>query len=230
MATGWAVRVAVTALACAAAGCEPAAEPERMQRGRVIDQDTGEPIAGAIVVGRYMGGMSWGGSSCNRAESAVSDAQGWFELPVDPKSGSMLKEAYKRGYDRGNTNRSAFQKGGSSNWAVMVLKWDAANGRAEMVRIEPELYASEAEALAASGEKANAFLRRSGGDRQERLTQLRLYQDDCAGPPRTTAGLAPFVERILAEQIELGERPDAIDISERRLERARSQAAEGRRK
>ena len=81
MSGSYATRLAVTVFALLVGGCDLFGE--QTQRGRVLDQDTGEPIAGAIVVGRYMGGISWGGSSCNRAESAVSDAQGWFELPVD---------------------------------------------------------------------------------------------------------------------------------------------------
>ena len=85
MSGSYATRLAVTVFALLVGGCDLFGE--QTQRGRVLDQDTGEPIAGAIVVGRYMGGISWGGSSCNRAESAVSDAQGWFELPVDRKDG-----------------------------------------------------------------------------------------------------------------------------------------------
>ncbi len=99
------------ALALAAAAFASAAwlhltTPTEM-RGRVVDQDTNEPIAGAIVVARYFGGISWGGSSCNRAESAISDADGWFTFPIDAAAGGALMEAYKRGYDRGNISKSA---------------------------------------------------------------------------------------------------------------------------
>ena len=120
------VCLVVTAFALLVGGCDLSGE--RMQRGRVLDQDTGEPIAGAIVVGRYMGGISWGGSSCNRAESAVSDAQGWFELPVDRKDGTPLMEAYKRGYDRGNSTRHAYlENAWTREWRILVQRWDETN-------------------------------------------------------------------------------------------------------
>lgn len=215
-----AVRFAVTMFALLVGGCELSGE--QMQRGRVLDQDTGEPVAGAIVVGRYMGGISWGGSSCNRAESVVSDAQGWFELPVDRKDGTPMMEAYKRGYDRGNGVRYAFLKNAwTREWRISVQKWDDSNTVATQTSVEPEVYRTEATAKAASGESVNVYLRKSRGSREERLRQLRLFQDDCAGGPRTTVGLVPFIEGILSEQKELGEREDVLDITRRRLERAR---------
>ena len=138
--------LAVTVFALLVGGCDLSGE--RMQRGRVLDQDTGEPIAGAIVVGRYMGGISWGGSSCNRAESAVSDAQGWFELPVDRKDGTPLMEAYKRGYDRGNPTQACIpgRIAWTREWRVSVQKWNDSQHAAEIVRVEPEVYRTEAAA------------------------------------------------------------------------------------
>jgi hypothetical protein len=216
----FATRLAVIAFALLVGGCD--LPGEQMQRGRVLDQDTGEPIAGAIVLGRYMGGISWGGSSCNRAESAVSDAQGWFELPVDRKDGTPLMEAYKRGYDRGNPVRYAFLNNAwTREWRISVQKWNDSNTLSTQTGIEPEIYRTEASAKAASGEDVNVHLRISRGTREERLRQLRLFQDDCAGRPRTTVGLVPFIEGILSEQRELGEREDVLDITRSRLERAR---------
>jgi len=215
-----AIRLAVTAFALLVGGCDLSGE--QMQHGRVLDQDTGEPIAGAIVVGRYMGGISWGGSSCNRAESAVSDAQGWFELPVDSKDGTPLMEAYKRGYDRGNPTRHAYLANAwTREWRISVLRWDESNLVSQLVVVEPEIYRTETSAKAASGEDVNVHLRVSRGPREERLRQLRLFQADCAGRSRTTVGLVPFIEGILSEQMGLGEREDVLDITRSRLERAR---------
>jgi len=220
MSGSYAIRLAVTVFALLVGGCDLSGE--QTQRGRVLDQDTGEPIAGAIVVGRYMGGISWGGSSCNRAESAVSDAQGWFELPVDRKDGTPLMEAYKRGYDRGNPVRYAFLNNAwTREWRISVQKWNDSNTQAVQVGVEPEVYRTEATAKVASGEDVNVHLRKSRGMQEERLRQLRIFQDDCAGHPRTSVGLVPFIEGILSEQMDLGEREDVLDITRRRLERAR---------
>jgi len=205
MTAGWVIRVTTIALVVVAAGCDLMGE--QVPRGRVIDQDTGEPIAGAIVVGRYMGGISWGGSSCNRAESAISDAQGWFELPVDDKAGSIHKEAYKRGYDRGNPSRIAvLTNPWTREWRISVQKWNASNTNAtEIVGFEPERYWLESSAKSASGELVNVYLRRSKGSPEERIRELRGFQKSCAGSPRRSDGLLPLLEEILKEQVELGD-------------------------
>lgn len=221
-----AVLLIVAAAALAGAGCDLFAE--KVHRSRVIDQDTGEPVAGAIVTGRYFGGISWGGSSCNRAESTVSDAQGRFELPLDPKAGPLLLEAFKRGYVRGNPTRYAVPKTPSAReWRISVQKWNETNSRATVVAYESETYASEAAAKRASGEDVDVFVRKASDSRDQVLSALRMYQDDCAGPPRTSTGLLPLAEAILSQQIELGEDEGALDITRRRVERARRQAAQG---
>ena len=45
----------IALFALLAGGCSEAGPAATEFRGRVIDQDTGQPIAGAIVVGKYMG-------------------------------------------------------------------------------------------------------------------------------------------------------------------------------
>ena len=194
----------VAAAALAGAGCDLFAE--KVHRSRVIDQDTGEPVAGAIVAGRYFGGISWGGSSCNRAESTVSDAQGWFELPLDPKAGPLLLEAFKRGYVRGSRPRFAVPKNdGSGQWQVTFQKWDEANTRVETVTFGPEVYPSEAAAKAASGQDSDVFVRRAPADRNAHVKELWGYQKDCTGPPQSSDGLLPFLQEILKDQTDLGD-------------------------
>jgi hypothetical protein len=218
-----AARLASLALVLLVGACDLLGE--KSQRGQVLDQDTGEPIAGAIVVGRYMGGGAWAGSGCNRAESAVSDAQGWFELPVDRDAGPVLKEAYKRGFDRGKPARVAeLFNYYTREWRVKVLQWDESNRNGKIVRIEPEVYRFESTAKRASGEGVNVYVRRTNGNREDRVMSLRLFQVDCAGPPRSTAGLVPFIEAILREQEELQDVPAALDSSRYFLESARRKA------
>lgn len=192
------------AMVLAGAGCDLFAE--KVHRGQVIDQDTGEPVAGAIVAGRYFGGISFGGSSCNRAESTVSDAQGWFELPLDPKAGPLLLEAFKRGYVRGSRPRFAVPKNdGSGQWQVTFQKWNEANTRVETVTYGPEVYPSEAAAKAASGQDSGVFLRRAPRDRNAHVRELWGYQKDCAGSAQSSDGLLPFLQEILKDQTELGD-------------------------
>ncbi|MCC6193722.1 MAG: hypothetical protein IT518_04565 [Burkholderiales bacterium] len=194
----------VAAAVLAGAGCDLFAE--KVHRGRVIDQDTREPVPGAIVSGRYFGGVSWGGSSCNRAESTVSDAQGWFELPLDPKSGPLLLEGFKRGYVRGNRPLYAFpKKDGSGEWQVSIQKWNEASTKVETVTIAPEVYPSEAAAKAASGQDRDVFVRKAPADRDAHIRELWGYQKDCTGPPRSSDGLVPFLQEILKDQTELGD-------------------------
>lgn len=205
MTAGWVMRVMTVALVVLAAGCDLAGE--QVQRGRVIDQDTGEPIAGAIVVGRYEGHVAWGGSSCNRVESAISDAQGWFELPVDAKDGPPQMEGFKQGFGRGKRTRKAFLSNEwTREWRVVVQAWDDSNTRARIASMEPERYWSQASAKAASGEDVNVYLRHYHGDAEQRLRELRTLPKGCAGSPRVSAGLHPFLEAILSEQVALGEK------------------------
>jgi len=212
----------VAAAVLAGAGCDLFAE--KVHRGRVIDQDTREPVAGAIVSGRYFGGVSWGGSSCNRAESTVSDAQGRFELPLDPKAGSLHLEAFKRGYVRGSRPRLAVpKKDGRGEWQVSVQKWNEANTMVEAVTIEPEVYRSEAAAKAASGEDVDVFVRRAPADRDAHIRELWGYQKDCPGPTRTSEGLVPFLQEILKDQTELGD-ASGIKSTHQWIEMARTPA------
>jgi hypothetical protein len=195
-------------------------------RGRVVDQDTNEPIAGAIVVARYFGGISWGGSSCNRAESAISDADGWFTFPIDAAAGGTLMEAYKRGYDRGNPSRAVYpDKALPGKWRISILKWSEDNMDGRSIGQEPEIYSSEEAAQAASGRLTNVYLRKSSGSREARLRMLHIFQTGCGGPAKTTPGLAPFIEAILAEQIELNDQESAIGATRRFLEWARERTA-----
>lgn len=201
-------------------GCAP--EKSQFQRGRVLDQDTGKPIAGAIVVGRYIGGVAWGGSSCNRAESTTSDEHGWFELPVDRDAGTILEAAYKRGYDPGNRIRMAFEtEHGSGQWRVSIYKWDEVNRQSIIVGVDPVTYTTESAAKEASGEDTDVPMRQSTGQREIRLWKLRTYEKDCAGRPRTSAGLVPFIEAILKEQTELGDEQSRIASTQFYLDVAR---------
>ncbi len=76
--------------------------PPRELHARVLDADTFEGIADAIVLAEYkaFGPMGSGGVSCHLGETTVSDKDGWFTLPLDPdpRSGMPILQAYHRGY------------------------------------------------------------------------------------------------------------------------------------
>jgi hypothetical protein len=204
-------------------GACSAEKPPAESRGRVNDQETGQSIAGAIVFGRYMGSIAWGGGACNRVESTVSDKDGWFTLPLDPDAGSIHLEAYHRDYVHGNRTRRAFAEDVSHNiWKVSIQKWDEANRYATTVAVEPTIYHSEKEAMEASGERKDVYLRRFKGTREEKLHDLHTYQIVCGGPPRTTSGLVPVIEAILAEEAELKDSQEGMAATREILDSAKS--------
>jgi hypothetical protein len=178
-------------------------------RGRVIDQDTEMPIAGALVVGKYIGSIAWAGASCDRIESAVSDQEGWFTIPTDSNGKPPFMDAYSRGYGRGNSSRHAFNgaEGDIGKWQVEVQRWDADNRRAKVLSIEPTIYRSQLEAEEASRERKDVYLRRFKGNREEYLMELRALVNTgvCGGGPQTSSGPIEFLEAIHGEQVALGE-------------------------
>jgi hypothetical protein len=213
----------LVSVAIALARCSDAAPPqETVNRGQVLDQDTGKPITGAIVVGKYLGSMGAGGaSSCNRVESAVSDANGWFELPLDPKAGPLAMEAYHRGYRYGWPVRVA-ECDPKGNCTISQQRRDANDQVVSIVR-EPTIYHGWVEAMAASREGTDVYLKKSEGTPEERFRVLWGLEGatSCLARAKTTPGLEPLLEAILQEQIELGDSPDAIRVTRERIETAR---------
>jgi hypothetical protein len=207
------------ALAAASHAADP---PAKEKRGRVIDQDTNQGIAGAIVVATYEGSVFWGGSSCNRVESAISDAQGWFYLPTDDRSGVMLMEAYHKDYVHGRTTRHADYDPDKDQWDVIHLQWQP-NGKAKIIGQDAKSYKTEGEALDASGEKRDVYLMKVQGDRERRLFELHRLTMSCAGRPRTSAGLVPLLTALLAEQESLGDRAESLRNTRDSLEYAKQQ-------
>jgi hypothetical protein len=204
------------ACALALSGCSRSAPApqETVNRGQVIDVDTGKPIAGVIVVGRYRGSVRGSGaSSCNRVESAVSDENGWFELPLDPDAGPLTMEGYHRDYRHGwpvrvpvcGINRDPDQcqiwqeRRDESDVVVSVVK-------------EPKIYHGKVEATKESRYWQDVYMKRFAGSREQRIRELwRLPSaNSCLAPPRTSQGLLPFLQAILKEQIDLGDSQDAI--------------------
>jgi hypothetical protein len=210
----------VVILSLSAGACSDGDE----HRGYVIDQDTNLGIPGAIVIARYMGGAAWSGSGCNRAETTVSAADGSFSFPLDDRAGKILPEAYVRGYGRGARTRKAYLANRWINqWKIVVLEWNEENTKSKIARVEPEVFYTEASAKRATGEDVNVYVRRFNHTVAQRLQQLHIIQADCAGGPKTTEGLAPALEAMLAEQVELGDSPSAIQLTKDSLKIAQIQ-------
>jgi len=197
----WAL-LALALLALASCSIDVPTTPLQ-SRGRVIDQDTLQPIAGAIVVANYMGGGANHGTSCNRVESAVSDENGWFSVPVDPRDSPPFFEAYHPQYEHGKVLRRARNgaEGKIELWHVAVLRVDGS-----IDHYEAPIYTSEREAKEASGESRDVYMRRFEGSNSARVDELgRLVSaTSCAAPPQNGQGLVPFLEVILSEERSLG--------------------------
>lgn len=210
----------VVILSLSAGACSDGDE----HRGYVIDQDTNLGVPGDIVIARYMGGAAWSGSACSRAETTVSAADGSFSFPLDDRAGTILAEAYVRGYGRGARTRKAYLANQWINqWKIVVLEWDEENTKSKIARLEPEVFYTEASAKRATGEDVNVYVRKFNHTVAQRLQQLHIIQADCGGPPKTTEGLVPALEAMLVEQIELGDSPSAIKWTRDQLEIARLQ-------
>ena len=195
-------------------------------RGRVMNQDTLEGIQNAIVIGRYLSNRgARGGSSCNRIESAITDNSGWFVLPLDPSAGLLISDAYHVQFQHGQGLRFAQNgvNGDASSWQVLKYEWDRENKVGRIVGVEPEIYTSHAEAMEASRETKDVYLRRLDAGKRERLYELSRLTGlgICGGRHMTTAGALPFLEAILAEQRLLGASNVEIDQTLRNISMAR---------
>jgi len=192
--------------ACSPSVGAPAAEEVRY----VIDQDDGTPIPGAIVVATWRGTFgAHGAQACNRIESYVSGPDGSFRTPNDSKFGTVIVGAYKKGYERGNSPKSA-QAATDGNYRhaqVYHYRWNETNTRGDIASVEPKIYTNREEAMRASREHLDAFLRKSTKDRAGKLSELHRLrvEGNCDGPPQSTNGAVPFYEAIYAEQLELGD-------------------------
>jgi hypothetical protein len=213
--------VAVAALICVAVSCSLSDFVDGTSVGRVIDQDTGAPIPGAIVVGRYEG-LANGSQACNRIESAVSDANGTFEFPLDENTGALIVAGYHRNYVRGNSTRHAMQTDPANykKWQVVIVKWDETNSNATIISTEPTIYGSEKTALSASGEFRDVYLKRVQLTRENRLKELELWQTEanCYRSSKVSPGAVPFFQAILQEQLQLGAPASHIERTQEHIE------------
>ena len=215
-------------LATVLSGCSGSAAPppqETFNRGQVIDQDTGQPIPGVIVVGRYVGSVAASGaSSCNRVESAVSDENGWFELPLDPKAGPLLMEGYHKDYRHGYPVRVATCgiNGDPQQCQIWQNKRDDSDNVVSVVK-EPTIYHSRSEAEKAARYRKDLYLKRLDGTPEKRLYELHRLQSatSCLAQPRSSLGLIPFLEAILHEETALGDSESSIRITNERIDVAK---------
>ena len=71
-------------------------------KGRVVEEDSGRPVTGAVAVGYWTGvhvNVAGGTTYCIDAREAVTDANGEFEIP-DVSRGNFMIAIYKVGYKR----------------------------------------------------------------------------------------------------------------------------------
>jgi hypothetical protein len=212
-------------LAFALSACSGSAPSQgTINRGQVIDQDTGQPIPGVIVVGLYIGSVRGSGaSSCNRVESTVSDENGWFELPLDPNAGPLKMAGYHRDYRHGYPMRVPTCLSGRPDQCQIWQDRRDDNDHVISVVKEPKIYPSEDEAAKAARYWDDLYLKRLDGTRDKRLYELWRLQsaNSCLATPKTSQGLVPFLEAILQEELELGDSQSSIRDTKQQLAWAR---------
>jgi hypothetical protein len=222
--------VAVAGFICVIVSCSLSDFVEQKSVGHVLDQDTGAPIRGAIVVGRYEG-LANGSQACNRLESAVSDANGAFEFPLDESTGSLIVAGYHKDYVRGNATRHAMQTDLSNlkKWQVVTVQWDE-SGTGRVVATDETVYASEQAALKVSGEFRDVYLRRRQLNREERLLELQRWMGEasCVGFSKVSEGAVPFYRAILDEQLALAAPPGDVEFTRGFLDAAARIVARGK--
>jgi hypothetical protein len=206
--------VGLALFAAIVTGCKDQPPKPVWNRAQVIDQDTGQPIAGVVVVGKYRGSRGFeGASSCNRVESAVSDENGWFALPVDVEAGPLYMEGYHRDYRHGYPTRNPICgiDGDPEKCQIWVSKRDD-NDKVVSVVKEPTIYRGRAEAEKAARSEQDVYLKRFTGDRRTRLQELWRLEGatSCGASPKSSNGLVPLLEAILNEQGELHDGPDKV--------------------
>ena len=79
--------------------CPKAIEDWPAQQGMVVDADTGEPLAGAYVIGRWRGYVS-SQSVCFHAEGTRTDSQGRFVLPAWRNTGPYNNTSHQQYYSQ----------------------------------------------------------------------------------------------------------------------------------
>ena len=218
--------VGIALFAAVAASCSGDAPPQpAVNRGQVIDQDTEQPIVGVIVIGIYRGSRGFeGATSCNRVETAISDAKGWFTLPLDPAAGPLYMEGYHRDYRHGYPIRipTCGIDSDPNKCDIWVQRRDDNDTVVSVVK-EPTVYHGRPEAAKAARYYEDLYMKRFNGTRAQRGLELSRLESatSCLAPPKTSRGLIPFLEGILQEQIILRESSDAIRITNERLQSAR---------
>jgi len=216
--------LAVSALLLASCSSGTQSSHDTTNRGQVLDQDTGQPIAGVIVIGTYEGSVRGSGAtSCNRVETTVSDENGWFELPLDPQAGPLWMEGYHKDYRHGYPVRVPIcLEGRPDQCQIWEERRDDGDQVVSVVK-EPKIYDGEAEAAKAARYLEDLYLKRFKGTREERLQELHrlIGANSCLAAPRTSKGPIPFMEAILYEQTVLTDSQDAIRITREQMQTAR---------
>lgn len=219
--------IVIVALVFALGACSGNTPPPKdlVNRGQVIDQDTGQPIPGVIVVGIYEGSVRGSGaSSCNRVETTISDENGWFELPLDSKAGPLSMEGYHKDYRHGYPVRvPTCGINGDPNQCQIWQDSRDENDHVVSIVKEPMIYHGEAEATKAARYLEDLYLKRFKGTREQRLRELHrlVAANSCLATPRRSQGLIPFLEAIEREQIAMGDSRDGVRITNEQMETAK---------
>jgi len=213
-------------LAGSVASADISDEPGTETHRYVVDQRDGSRVPGAIVVATWYGrGGLHQGSSCNRIESYISDADGGFTTPNDRKSGFVLMIAYKKGYEPGRPPRMA-QRGVDGNfdhWQVLRYRRNVDNTSGEVESVEPTIYLSETAAQLASRQFIDVYVQKTSTvavARLEKLHSMRVAAS-CGGLTLSTPGAKRYFQALYDEQVDLGDQPGELAFTNQYIDMAR---------
>jgi hypothetical protein len=116
-------------------------------KGRLIDEETGQPIQGALALGYWsvtIPNPGGGTSHCLDARETVSDEKGNFNIPISAFGeilGSMKVALYKVGYERmGPGPWESFKE---SRYLIERVKWEDGRVIIPLKQVANEKFNSE---------------------------------------------------------------------------------------
>jgi hypothetical protein len=183
-------------------------------RGRVLDVETGEPLADAHVIARYIGtNAMWAHSEdvCRRIEYAKTGSDGVFQFPSGETRDSRIT-AFKAGFQREPRPFFLDERldivDGKEQRRFHVYPRDPVARAAT-----PERIFLDRDAASTAAGAENEYLKRFIGTRAEQFNRLWSYVSgtNCLNAGERRKNIVPFLTAVYAEMSTLAVTPTEKD-------------------